>query len=122
MKIPLSQILLILPCLIYAEERPAIGNFALSISQQPTPLVSFGENIIDKGQVQLFLFADAFIGKHSYLTDVIPSVLYGIRDDLSFSSMSRSSPRNKNKSHHSSGIEDIFADSNTHFIIRKVPV
>ena len=60
-----------------------IGNFALAISQQPGPLVSFGENIVDKGQTQLFVFADDFYSKKKCTTDVIPSLLYGITDNLS---------------------------------------
>ncbi len=125
----LSQILLILffiPSLIYAEksdhkriEPVALGNFSLPISQQPGPLVSFAENIIDKGQAQLFVFADAFIGKNSYLTDVIPSILYGIRDDLSFFFNVPFSPGNKDKDHHSSGLEDIFAQLEYAFYTKK---
>ena len=106
---------LFIPVLIYAEKSEQsvttpleVGNFSLPTSQQPGPLVCFGENIIDKGQIQLFLFGDAFIGKNSYLTDAIPSILYGIRDDLSLFFNVPFSPRNKDKGYHSSGIEDIF--------------
>jgi len=28
------------------------GNFALPTSQQPSPLFSFGQNILDKGDIQ----------------------------------------------------------------------
>ena len=112
-KIVLS-ILFLIPSLIYAKgsdriEPQELGNFSLRGSQQPGPLVSFGENIIDKGQVQSFLFADAFIGKNNHLTDVIPSILYGITDDLSFFFNVPFSPGNKAQNNHSSGLEDIFA-------------
>lgn len=108
--------LLLSPSLIFAKdsgqsgEQPLVlGNFSLPTSQQPGPLVSFGENIIDKGQVQLFVFADAMIGNSSYLTDVIPGILYGIRNDLSFFFNVPFSPGDKSGDSHSSGLEDIFA-------------
>lgn len=117
--------LLFIPGLINADksEQPLgpskSGNFSLSTSQQPGPLVSFGENIIDKGLVQLFLFADAFIGKNSYSTDVVPSILYGINDDLSIFFNVPFSPGNKDRDHHSAGLEDIFAQLEYAFYNRK---
>ncbi|MDR3646288.1 MAG: hypothetical protein P4L22_01970 [Candidatus Babeliales bacterium] len=60
-----------------------IGNFALSSSQQPGPLIGFGQNIIDKGDLQVFLYADWLRGRQKKFTEVSPSVLYGISDDLS---------------------------------------
>ncbi len=46
------------------EEKPAkIGNFSLPASQQPSALFGFGGNIIDKGEIQLYFFADDFQGK-----------------------------------------------------------
>ena len=121
-------ILFLIPSLIYAEKSdqknidpPALGNFSLSTSQQPGPLVSFGENIVDKGQVQLFLFADAFIGKNSYLTDVLPAILWGITNDFSFFFNVPFSPGNKDKDYHSSGLEDIFAQLEYAFYTKKSP-
>lgn len=64
-------------------EPPKIGNFALPLSQQPGPLVSFGENIIAKNETQFFLFADDFAGVDKHFVDVMPGILYGITDDLS---------------------------------------
>lgn len=103
--------LFLVPYLISADEVGplTLGNFALPISQQPAPLVGFGENIIDKGKVQLFLFADAFLGKDSRITDIIPGVLYGITNNFSFFFNAPLSPGNKNRDEHSSGLEDIFA-------------
>ncbi len=86
---------------------PPIGNFALPISQQVGPLVSFGENILDKGQVITYLFADAFIGNDSYEVDVIPSVVYGIRDDLSLFLQVPVSPGIKEGKDYSAGFEDM---------------
>jgi hypothetical protein len=91
------------------QELPKMGNFALSTSQQPGPLVSFGENIIDQGQVQFYLFADAFIGKNSYAVDVIPGILWGIRDDFSLFVNAPFTPGDKEKKDRSAGWEDLFA-------------
>ena len=109
-------IVLIIPGLLCSKEceegkvePPKVGNFALPASQQPGPLVSFGENIIDEGVIQFYLVADATIGKNSYTTDVIASPLYGITDTFSCIFNVPFSPGDKEGPHHSSGIEDISA-------------
>lgn len=91
-----------------AEEPLKIGNLSLKTSQQPAPLVGLGEHVIDKGEAQFLLFADASIGRSNYKTDVIPSVVYGITDRFSVSFNVPFAPKNKNGDHTSSGIEDIF--------------
>jgi hypothetical protein len=96
-----------------------LGNFSLPTSQQPGPLVSFGYNILDKGQLQLFVLANAFIGKHTYETNIVPSILYGIRDDLSFFFNVPFSPGNKDLNQHSSGLEDIFAQFEYAFLMKQ---
>jgi len=114
-------LLILIPCLIYSDDSDQplpIGNFSLPISQQPGPLVSFGQNIIEKGELQLFVYADAFIGKNNYLTDVIPAILYGITDQLSFFFNVPFSPGNKDRANRSSGIEDIFAQLEYAFYTR----
>lgn len=65
------------------EKPPKIGNFSLPTSQQPAALFGFGGNIIDKGEVQIYLFEDDFVGKKKTTIDVIPSVLFGITDNWS---------------------------------------
>ncbi len=103
-----------LQCQIHAKdseqgsiEPPAIGNFALPSSQQPTTFLSFGENIIDEGVAQIYLNAGAFIGKDNYSTIFTPNILYGITDDFSIFLTVPFAPRNKDGSDHSSGIGDI---------------
>lgn len=59
------------------------GNFALKSSQQPGPLVSFGQNMLDKGDNQFFMLADSFSGKDKEFVVIIPTYLHGIRNDLS---------------------------------------
>jgi len=90
------------------EEPPKIGNFALPMSQQPAALVGFGGNIIDKGEIQLFFFADEFIGKDKIIIDLIPSVLFGITDDWSIFFNFPFTPLMENAGHKSSGFEDFF--------------
>lgn len=91
-------------------EKPLkIGNFALPTSQQPGPLISFGQNIIDEGQNQIFiLYLDFQKEHHDYDTSLIPSYLYAFRDDLSIFLNIPVSPRSKQGENRSSGLEDVF--------------
>lgn len=65
------------------DEPIKVGNFALPTSQQPGPLLGFGQNIVDKHDAQVFLFPDFLIGPCKRFSELAPSILYGIRDDLS---------------------------------------
>jgi hypothetical protein len=108
----LASILFFLPCL-YGQETEhapgAGGNLALPTSQQPGPLLAFGENILDQNQVQIFLAANTFLGNTSYSTNVSPGVVWGITNDLSLFVNVPISLRNKDRHHHSSGLQDFFA-------------
>lgn len=108
----LLPILFFLPCL-YAQETEQmprdLGNLSLPTSQQPGPLLAFGENILDQNQVQLFLFANAFLGNHSSSTDISPGVVWGVANDLTLFVNVPFSPSDKDRHHHSSGLEDFFA-------------
>lgn len=59
------------------------GHLVLPTSQQIGPLYSFGQNIVDKGDLQAFFYAQSLIGKSQSFTQVIPNLLYGMRDDFS---------------------------------------
>ncbi len=89
-------------------EPPRIGNFSLPTSQQPAALFGFGGNIIEKSEVQLYFFADEFVGKDKLVTDLIPSVLFGITDDWSIFFNAPFTPIMKDEGHRSSGLEDFF--------------
>lgn len=91
-----------------AEKPPEIGNFALPTSQQPAALFGFGGNIIDKGEVQLYFFADNFLGKERIVTDLIPNVLFGVTDNFSISFNFPFTPLMREGCHRSSGLEDFF--------------
>ncbi len=86
-----------------------IGNLALPNSQQPGPMVGIGENIIDQGQSQIFLFFDDFLGRKKFFTDVIPGYLYGITDDFSVFFNFPVAPKFGDGPFYSSGLEDLFA-------------
>lgn len=106
----LLPIVFFLPCL-YAQETPQAtgseGNLSLPTSQQPGPLLAFGENILDKNQKQIFLSANAFLGKKSYSTTVAPNLVWGVATDLSLFVSVPFSPSSKDHHAHSSGLEDL---------------
>ncbi len=90
------------------EKPPEIGNFALPTSQQPAALFGFGGNIIDKGEVQLFFFADYFSGRKKTTIDLIPSILFGITEDWSVLFSIPVTPLFRDGPNRSSGLEDFF--------------
>lgn len=59
------------------------GNFALSTSQQPGPLLGFGQNIVDKGDFQIFTYPYYLKGHNKKFNEITPIILYGITDKLS---------------------------------------
>lgn len=89
------------------EKPPPIGNFSLPASQQPTGLFGFGGNIIDKGEIQVSLFADDYEGKRKRTSDVIPSLLFGVADDLSILFNVPVAPEFRSGCNRSRGFEDI---------------
>ncbi len=90
------------------DEPPYIGNFALPSSQQPTSLLSFGQNILDKGLTQILVFGDKYIGRDKYYIDIIPNVVYGITDKFSVNVNAPYAVRYKQEQNQSSGLEDAF--------------
>jgi hypothetical protein len=84
-----------------------VGNLALPTSQQPGPLLGFGQNMIDKNDIQLFVFPDWLIGQCKKNIEIAPSVLYGIRDDLSIFIEMPIAAKFKLGNQSSSGLEDI---------------
>lgn len=83
------------------------GNFSLPSTQQPTPLISFGELIINQFQTQIFVEAFDYINSDEYFIRVVPNILYGITDNFSVYLEVPFAPRNKSDGYHSSGIDDL---------------
>ena len=59
------------------------GNFALPLSQQPAPLFSFGQNLVDKGDLLAFIYPSKLKGPQSDFVEVVPSILYGLTNRMS---------------------------------------
>jgi hypothetical protein len=64
-------------------KQPHVGNFALPVSQQPGPLIAFGQNMPDKGVLQFFLLGNNVKGTQRSFSEIVPSILYGITDRFS---------------------------------------
>lgn len=103
------------------EEPPKIGNFSLPSSQQPYGLFAFGGNVIDEGEIQLFCFADYFKGKSKVVSDLIPSILYGITDEFSIFLNVPYIPELRDGNHKSRGIGDVFIQTEYAFYNKKSP-
>ena len=105
----LSLFLLCLSSLCMGDEDPLpIGNLALPFTQAPGPLIGFGENIVNEGQFQLFLFGDAYLGHHQSFIDAVPGLLYGLTDDFSVFLNVPITPGYRQGVDHSRGLEDLF--------------
>ncbi|MBY0291973.1 MAG: hypothetical protein K2W92_01630 [Alphaproteobacteria bacterium] len=93
---------------IKQETPPNKGNFALPTSQQPGPLIGFGQRVIDENQKQFYLFMDYVRGHKQHMADSIPSLVYGITDNFSAYLNVPIAVSYKQDKNHSSGWEDLF--------------
>lgn len=84
------------------------GNLSLPSSQQPSPLFLYGQNIVDKGDIQAELYFDVQKGKNKTYIDIFPGILYGVSDRFSLFFNTPFAPKYQLNCHQSSGIEDIF--------------
>lgn len=96
-------------------------NFSLPTSQQAGPLTGFGENIINKNQVQLFLLADQYGGIDKHYTECVPSILYGISDTASITLGVPYAIHYQENNAYSSGLEDSFAQFEYVFYQKEKP-
>ena len=87
-------------------EPPPIGNFSLPVSQQPAPLYSFGQNIINKGTAQLFLTPDGARSSTSHYSELSASFLYALSDEASLLFTAPYLLNNTDERVHSSGYSD----------------
>lgn len=83
-----------------------VGNLAFRSSQQPVPLVAFGQNLIGENQVVMQLFADAMKGEHQYFIDIAPVLIYGFLDNFSIFISTPYAVRFRQDGFHSSGPQD----------------
>jgi hypothetical protein len=90
------------------EKTLKVGNYALPTSQQPGPLVSFGERIVGKDVLQFLLFGDHFQRQNGHFTDLLPGFVWGMTDAFSIFWSMPYAVTYKDRASHSSGIEDVF--------------
>lgn len=62
---------------------PAIGNFALPASQQPAPLISFGQTLIGKNQLQLLYSTFSPYHILPAFKNMNATMIYGFTDETS---------------------------------------
>jgi hypothetical protein len=101
------------------EEPPKIGNFSLPGSQQPGPLISFGEHVIDKKQSQLYFYADLYSDNKKHMVDLVPGILYGITDNISAFLNIPIAASFRQNDQHSAGLEDIYLELEYAFYNKK---
>lgn len=70
---------------LYRQEPKQIkkGHLALPTSQQTSPLFSFGQNIVDKYDKQLYSYLNAPLGENNRFVQWVFEPLYGITNNLS---------------------------------------
>lgn len=89
-----------------ADDTIKIGILAFSTSQQLAPLVSFGQNLLDKKQAQALLLTSYLKGDDEYFITLVPSLLYAFTDHLSLFLSEPIAVRFRQDDHHSSGPGD----------------
>lgn len=100
----LKSLLLFLPVICFASQE---GNLSVPGATQPTPLVSFGQLIYEKGMVFGNLSVTYKALPNGYTSSISPLITYGVLDNFSVSLFTPVSPQAKSLSHHSSGIQDL---------------
>ena len=89
-----------------AEKTVKIGNLAFPVSQQPNPLISFGQNLLEKNQAQALVLVTKFKGRDQYFLTIVPGLLYAFTDNLSLFINVPQAVRYRDDGHHTSGPGD----------------
>lgn len=85
----------------------AIGNLAFPSSQQPTPLISFGQNLISEHQFEYEMIPSYRKGKRECFFDISNNLLYAFTDSLSIYLNLANAIQFKQGKYHSDGFEDL---------------
>jgi hypothetical protein len=88
------------------KEPPTEGIFSLPYSQQPGPFFAFGQNIIEKNQLQYVLTPNYAKGKNQSYLDLTPSFVYGLSDTASVYATLPFALHYQTGEEHSSGVSD----------------
>lgn len=86
---------------------PKTGNFSLKSSQQPGPLVSFGQTILSKHQFRIDTYPESFQFKGGYTTLAPVDLSYGLSDTLTLEMTVPVVLQAKLDDFHSSGLSDL---------------
>lgn len=89
-----------------ADKTIKAGNLAFPTSQQPTPLISFGQNLIDENQFDFQMIASEFKGEDEYFINLEGDLIYGINENLAIIISGLDAVRFRQAETHSSGPED----------------
>ncbi len=84
-----------------------VGNLAFPVSQQPTPLISFGQNLLAAEQAEFKIEAKKIQWKNGYLIEWANSLTYGFSDICSLFIHYPTIVRQREGAHHTSGVEDV---------------
>ena len=89
-------------------EPPNIGLFSLPSSQQPGPLISFGQTLVDKNNLQ-WLTIPTYLQETNHNSEfmVISTFVYGLTDSIALSLNVPYYVLNKIDLNHSSGVSDV---------------
>lgn len=82
------------------------GYYALPFSQQPGPLISFGQSLIEAKRTQLIIYPSYLKTNQGYYFESIAFLVYGITDNVALQFTLPLSWNVQNQAH-SSGLEDI---------------
>jgi len=100
-----------LPLVIGAQQQIPVGNFALPVSQQPSPLFSFGQNILNQGDGEVFETFTLLRGKHKRVIVNQITALYGVNDRWSLLVTIPAPVSNKENGKTTTAFGDIFFQS-----------
>lgn len=84
------------------------GNFILPGSQQPGPLIGFGQTIIARNETLFGIYANPFFGANSHYVNVSPYMIYGLTDNFAFLINMPIAASFNNDQQYSSGLEDAY--------------
>lgn len=90
-----------------SEKMLEIGNLAFPPSQQPSPLISLGQNIIDRKKPLAQAVVSQLKGEDRYSIYINPAILYPFTDDFSLFVVVPIGVRSRERKHRSSGTGDL---------------
>ena len=99
-----------------------IGNFALPLSQQPAPLFSFGQNLVDKGDFLVFGIFEQLKGPQLNFITAVPSILYGLTDKMSLFIEVPVAAKFMYQGTRSSGLEDVVVQLEQILYVQETPI